>query len=93
MTLHLKATGSDPVPATTFVITRSPSRSNHRDGLTFSGGTTGPIVYITGAAVGRWPSRGVTSSVLLEKPFAPAQVVTAVSQLLNTNTPTSQTTS
>ena len=31
-----------------------------------------PIVYITGAAVGRWPSRGVTSSVLLEKPFAPA---------------------
>jgi hypothetical protein len=49
-----------------------------------------PIVYITGAAVGRWPSRGVPSGVLLEKPFAPAQVVTAVYQLLNTSTPTSQ---
>jgi hypothetical protein len=46
------------------------------------------IVYITGAAVGRWPSRGVPNSVLLEKPFAPAQVVTAVSQLLNTGAPT-----
>jgi hypothetical protein len=49
-----------------------------------------PCVYITGAAVGRWPSRGVPNSVLLEKPFAPAQVVTAVYQLLNTSTPTSQ---
>ena len=43
-----------------------------------------PIIYITGAAVGRWPSRGVPNSILLEKPFAPAQLVTAVSQLLNT---------
>jgi hypothetical protein len=33
-----------------------------------------PIVYITGAAVGRGPSRGVPNSVLLEKPFAPAQL-------------------
>jgi CheY-like chemotaxis protein len=41
-----------------------------------------PIVYITGAA-GRWPSRGVPNSILLEKPFAPAQLVTAVSNLLN----------
>ena len=36
MTLHLKATGSNPVPATTFVITHSPSRSNRRDGFGFS---------------------------------------------------------
>jgi len=49
-----------------------------------------PIVYITGVAVGRWPSRGVPNSILLEKPFAPAQLVTAVSQLLNTSTLTSQ---
>ena len=47
-----------------------------------------PIVYITGAAVRRWSSRGVPNSILLEKPFAPAQLVTAVSQLLNTGTPT-----
>ncbi len=46
------------------------------------------IVYITGAAAGRWPSRGVPNSILLEKPFAPAQLVTAVSRLLNAGTPT-----
>lgn len=47
-----------------------------------------PVVYITGAAVGRWPSRGVPNSILLEKPFAPAQLVTAISNLLNTGTST-----
>src|SRR6266478_5926591 len=29
---NLKITGSNPVPATTFIITHSPSRSNRRDG-------------------------------------------------------------
>jgi hypothetical protein len=29
--------GSNPVPATTFVITHSPSRSNRRDGSVLSG--------------------------------------------------------
>lgn len=42
-----------------------------------------PIVYMTGAAADEWPSRGVPNSVLLQKPFAPAQLVTAVSHLLN----------
>ncbi|MHC4053415.1 response regulator [Bradyrhizobium sp. 25ACV] len=42
-----------------------------------------PVIYMTGAAADEWPSRGVPNSVLLNKPFAPAQVVTAVSQLLN----------
>jgi CheY-like chemotaxis protein len=42
-----------------------------------------PIVYMTGAAADQWPSHGVPGSVLLQKPFAPAQVVTAISQLLN----------
>ena len=42
-----------------------------------------PILYITGADADRWPSHGVPNSVLLTKPFAPAQLVTAVSQLLN----------
>ena len=45
-----------------------------------------PIVYMTGAAAGDWPSHGVPNSILLEKPFAPAQLVTAVSQLLNAGT-------
>jgi DNA-binding response OmpR family regulator len=43
-----------------------------------------PIVYITGAAVRRWPSRGVPNSILLEKPFPPTQLVAAVFHLLNT---------
>jgi len=42
-----------------------------------------PVVYMTGAAANQWPSHGVPNSVLLQKPFAPAQVVTATSQLLN----------
>jgi len=43
-----------------------------------------PVVYMTGAAAADWASHGVPNSILLEKPFAPAQLVTAVSQLLNT---------
>jgi DNA-binding response OmpR family regulator len=42
-----------------------------------------PVVYMTGAAAEQWPSKGVPNSVLLNKPFAPAQIVTAVAQLLN----------
>jgi DNA-binding response OmpR family regulator len=46
-----------------------------------------PIVYMTGAAAADWPSRGVPNSIVLEKPFAPAQLVTAISQLLNASAP------
>jgi DNA-binding response OmpR family regulator len=42
-----------------------------------------PVVYMTGAASEEWPSLGVPQSMLLQKPFAPAQVVIAISQLLN----------
>jgi hypothetical protein len=43
---------------------------------------------MTGASAHDWGSKGVPNSVLLTKPFANAQVVTAVSQLLNLgNTP------
>jgi DNA-binding response OmpR family regulator len=41
-----------------------------------------PVVYMTGAAADQWPSQGVPNSILLQKPFAPAQLITAVSQLL-----------
>lgn len=50
-----------------------------------------PVVYMSGAAADQWASNGVPNSIMLEKPFAPAQLVTAVSQLLNigaTNCPT-----
>ena len=47
-----------------------------------------PVVYVTASERHDWPSLGVPNSVLIEKPFAPAQVLTAVSQLLNVgNTP------
>ncbi len=42
-----------------------------------------PVVYISGVAAAQWPERGVPDSILLQKPFAPAQLVTALSQLLN----------
>jgi CheY-like chemotaxis protein len=42
-----------------------------------------PVVYVTGDSANAWPPQGVPSSVLITKPFAPAQVVTAVSQSLN----------
>ena len=47
-----------------------------------------PVVYMTGAAAEDWASEGVPNSILLKKPFAPAQLVTAVSQLLNADSPT-----
>jgi len=47
-----------------------------------------PIIYITAAHADQWASQGVPNSILLTKPFAPAQLVTAVSQLLNSGTPT-----
>jgi DNA-binding response OmpR family regulator len=46
-----------------------------------------PVVYITGAAADEWASKGVPNSILLTKPFAPAQLVIAVSNLLNTAPP------
>ena len=46
-----------------------------------------PIVYITGGNAADWPSHGVPNSILLTKPFAPAQLVTAVAQLLNAGSP------
>jgi CheY-like chemotaxis protein len=42
-----------------------------------------PIVYMTGGNAHEWGSMGVPKSVLLVKPFAPAQMISAVSQLLN----------
>lgn len=47
-----------------------------------------PVVYMTGDSADDWAANGVPSSILLTKPFAPAQLVTAVSQLLNTGTST-----
>jgi DNA-binding NtrC family response regulator len=42
-----------------------------------------PVIYMTGASAHDWASKGIPNSILLTKPFAIAQAVTAVSQLLN----------
>jgi DNA-binding response OmpR family regulator len=47
-----------------------------------------PIIYMTGTHGEDWASKGVPNSVMLTKPFAPAQLVTAVSNLLNAASPT-----
>jgi DNA-binding response OmpR family regulator len=35
------------------------------------------VVYMTGGRAEEWPANGVPKSILITKPFAPAQVVTA----------------
>jgi CheY-like chemotaxis protein len=47
-----------------------------------------PVVYMSGPAAADWTSKGVPNSIMLAKPFAPAQLLTAVSNLLNSGTPT-----
>jgi DNA-binding response OmpR family regulator len=46
-----------------------------------------PVVYMSGKDAEDWASKGVPNSIMLAKPFAPAQLVTAVSHLLNSGTP------
>jgi DNA-binding response OmpR family regulator len=46
-----------------------------------------PVVYMSGAAAELWAARGVPNSIMLAKPFAPVQLVTAVAQLLNIGGP------
>jgi CheY-like chemotaxis protein len=43
-----------------------------------------PVVYMTSASAPAWKAQGVDGSLLIEKPFAPAQLAAAVSQLLDT---------
>ncbi|WP_249138241.1 response regulator [Phenylobacterium montanum] len=43
-----------------------------------------PVVYISGASAAEWPNQGVPRSIMIQKPFAPAQIVMAVATLLNT---------
>jgi DNA-binding response OmpR family regulator len=47
-----------------------------------------PVVYITGFYVEDWASQGVPKSILVQKPFAPAQIITAISSLLNASSST-----
>ena len=42
-----------------------------------------PVVYVSGDSKSEWASQGVPNSVLIEKPFAMAQIITAISHLIN----------
>ena len=42
-----------------------------------------PVVYMSGAASQEWPAKGVPHSTVVAKPFAPAQLITAISALIN----------
>jgi DNA-binding response OmpR family regulator len=41
-----------------------------------------PVIYISGDSGHEWSSKGVPDSVMIAKPFAPAQVVTALSMVI-----------
>lgn len=42
-----------------------------------------PVVYVTASAAEEWASHGVSGSIFVPKPFATAQLLTALSTLLN----------
>jgi DNA-binding response OmpR family regulator len=39
---------------------------------------TFPVVYLSGDSAEQWAVQGVPNSIMLSKPFAPAQIVTAI---------------
>lgn len=41
-----------------------------------------PIVYTTSDSAGEWPVQGVPNSVVVQKPYAAAQLLTAISTLM-----------
>jgi CheY-like chemotaxis protein len=46
-----------------------------------------PVVYISGDSAHEHAAQGVPDSLVLQKPFAPAQLVTAIASLLNAAPP------
>ena len=46
-----------------------------------------PVVYISGDSAPHWGAEGVPESIMISKPFAMAQVITALSTLLNQRLP------
>jgi CheY-like chemotaxis protein len=41
-----------------------------------------PVVYVTAEAASEWPTKGVPNSLLVQKPFAPAQLLAAIATLI-----------
>jgi DNA-binding response OmpR family regulator len=42
-----------------------------------------PVVYMSGDSAHEWNSQGVPSSIMVAKPFVGAQIITAITTLLN----------
>ncbi|WP_354278409.1 response regulator [Sphingomonas trueperi] len=42
-----------------------------------------PVVYLTAESAEDWAAQGVPKSLLVQKPYAPAQLLTAISTLIN----------
>lgn len=42
-----------------------------------------PVIYVSGDSAADWPSKGVPGSIMLQKPYAEAQLIGAVTTLLN----------
>ncbi len=42
-----------------------------------------PVLYVTSTAAAEWTARSVPGSLLVQKPFDPAQIITGMSRLLN----------
>ncbi len=47
---------------------------------------TMPVVYMTADSAKAWASQGVPNSILIQKPFVSAQLILAVTTLLNQST-------
>lgn len=43
-----------------------------------------PVVYVTADSAADWPVKGVPNSVVVQKPYAGAQLLTAISTLMTT---------
>ena len=46
-----------------------------------------PVVYVSGDSAVEWSSQGVPGSIMVQKPFANAQLIAAVTTLLNQSFP------
>jgi CheY-like chemotaxis protein len=44
-----------------------------------------PVLYVTSTTAAEWTARSVPGSLLVQKPFAPEQIIKGMSRLLNTS--------
>jgi CheY-like chemotaxis protein len=52
-----------------------------------------PVIYMTGDSANLWSAHGVPGSIVIQKPFVEAQLITAIATLLNQASTTGTTSS